>query len=848
MIFRLDVTTPLDVAVLGGKGAGLVRLIRAGIPVPEVWCIPADAEDTPDGAPSDALIEALADLWKDLLVRAPAAAWAVRGSATTEDLEGASAAGIYETVLGVESLEALVDAVGVCRRALHSERARAYRAERGQTEAPRMAVLLQRLVPATASGVMLTANPQRAFAREIVIEATWGMGETLVAGRTEPDRVILHRATGEVRERRLGAKEREGAWARGKGVVERDVPPERRAAVVIDDARRIALFDLAWKITAKIGPRRDIEWAFEGDTLWALQVRPITGLPPEVPENVWTRKFGDEYLADYSMPLSRDLLVKWIAEDYLGEMARLMGREDLLAIEPLREHHGYSYMNGAYVAALMEGVPRGMRGGDVFAWFTPLWRRRLSAVPYRPSRTLAPLRATARDRERAPIARNVTALARHCEAIEREIVPLLTQDYDALDAGRWRAQFDRAHALGSEHFRVIRWGMGLHNPFLHAALADRLARWCGDADGALYQAAVSGLAGTRTQELNREVWRLGGLARADESLARRILAGEPYVEARAATRGAPLWEAFDAFIDRYGHRAAAREISRPRWREDPEVVLAFVRAQLRGRPPADPAELEQKAADRRERAVRRILASVGWGPRGLVRRRVLRWLIHWAHIYTRYREDQRFHLDYLLQHIRNLVLAQGRRFVRMEIVDDPADVFFLDGPTMWSLVDDPRPRAGLRETIAERRAHWRVWRNRRPATYLFDGVETEGEIVEGDPDPKARPAEHTGYGASRGVARGRARVVHDLHDLGAAEPGEILVASNIDPGWTHVFPILAGLVTETGGTLSHGALLAREYGIPAVMGIVGATGRFRTGEWLSIDGTAGTVTRAVKKG
>ncbi|MBW2380808.1 MAG: phosphoenolpyruvate synthase [Deltaproteobacteria bacterium] len=847
MIFRLSADTPERIEVLGGKGCGLVRLLRAGLAVPDVWCVPADAYREPAKGVEDTLAESLAALWEELSVRLPGSCFAVRSSATTEDLEGASAAGVYRTVLGVTSLEGLVGAVGDCRAALHTEGARAYRDRHGQSGTPAIAILIQRMLWPEVAGVMLTANPRRAFAREIVIDASWGLGEAVVSGKTEPDHVVLDRETGAVREMRVGTKAVETVFVPGEGIADRAVDPERRSAAVVDESRRIALFELAQEVTRKIGPRQDVEWAFEDGQLYALQVRPITGLPPERPANVWTRKFGDEYLADYSLPLSRDLLLKWIAEDYMADMLRLMGRTDLSGMVLLREHQGYSYLSGLFVAAVMEGIPPAMRTGDLLDWFTPLWSERLRALPFKPRHALGPFVALARDK-RAPIGRNVEALRRHCEAIDREIVPLLAQDLTKLDDAAWRGQLERADAFGSEHFHVIRWGMGFHNPFLHATLASRLRAWCADADGGLYASVISGLADTRTQEINRDVWRLGRLAREDAELRGAILAGEAYDAIRARTSSSKVWERFDDFISRHGHRSAAREISQPCWREDPEVVLASVRAQLRGdRAPEDPATREAEAVARRDTAVRRALAAVGRGPGGLVRRRVLRWLIHNVQIYTRYREDQRYHFDYLLQHLRNLLLEQGRRFTEAGILDAADDIFFLDGETMWSLVGDPRPRPALGETIAERRAHYAIWKDRRPATYLFDDVETEGEIAEGDPDPNAGGADSVGYGASRGRARAAVRVVRDLHDLGNTEPGEILVAANIDPGWTHVFPMLAGLITETGGVLSHGALLAREYGIPAVMGISGATERFQTGETVEIDGSSGSVERIAEQ-
>lgn len=157
-------------------------------------------------------------------------------------------------------------------------------------------------------------------------------------------------------------------------------------------------------------------------------------------------------------------------------------------------------------------------------------------------------------------------------------------------------------------------------------------------------------------------------------------------------------------------------------------------------------------------------------------------------------------------------------------------------------ISEPAPSDALRAAIAERVAHYHRWKDRMPATHLFDGVETEGEQVEGDPSETPQlQGDQLGVGASRGVVKARLRVVEDIASLDRIESGEILVAQNIDPAWTGVFPILGGLITETGGLLSHGALLAREYGIPAVMGVPQATTRFATGMRVELDGTRGSV-------
>lgn len=777
MIVRLTGTTPVE--GLGGKAAGLVRMMRAGFDVPEAWCLPVGPVDEGE----------LRRFWDSSSI------FAVRSSATAEDLEGASFAGIYTTVLGVDSPDALVEAVRTCRAAFHGEHAVAYRKKRGIDDRGDIALVLQRQLRPDVAGVMMTENPQRPFAHELVIDASWGLGESVVSGAAEPDHFVLDR-TGRVLERRLGSKA-----VRDLGV---PVAPEDRERYCLDEAKLAALVELARKMPA----RSDVEWAFEGDRLFVLQQRPMTGLPPRAPRVVHARGFGDEYLAGYAMPLTRTFLVRWIRDVAFLDLARLMDRPDLLALEPVIEHHGHYYMNGDYALGLLRAAPRFAREAGPVAWFSPGYQARMRQAPFDAKAAFGFLRAPFRDRG-GPIHRNVEELAAHCRRIDESIVPRLSQDYAALTGEEWRRQIDEVDAFGREHFRVIRWGLTLWGPLLHAGLRATLERLFVD-DGALYQAIVAGLTGTRTAEINRDIHELGRIA------------------ARHGLESPELSAGLRAFLARHGHRAPSREITDPRWRETPEIVLALVRAQLARGDARSPEELEREALARRDHAERDVLRRAGpLAP-------LLRRLIDATREYTRYRENQRYHLDYVLTHCRALILEQGRRLVARGVLGSVDDVFLLEAPELFALARGE----GVPPDLEARRAHAMTHKNRLPATFLFDGVETEGEVVEG---PRTEAPASEGQGASRGRARGPVRVVRDVESLAHVRPGEILVVTTIDPAWTSVFPMIAGLITETGGLLSHGALLAREYGIPAVAGVKNATTRFTDGQRVELDGATGAL-------
>jgi pyruvate,water dikinase len=837
MIEQLTGTTEADVVRIGGKGTGLVRLLRAGLPVPDAWVIAAPI--SLDAAGRRAFRDGpLIEWWHEATGRFPGACWAVRSSAVAEDLAEASFAGVYRTVLGVDSQAGLIDAVEHCWAALDDHHAAVYRDGKGLDARGGIALILQRMLQPDVAGVLLTADPLHPFTPEIVIDASWGLGEAVVSGRTDPDHLVLQRDTGVVRSEHLGAKQFEIVWD-GR-LVERTVDAGRQTRLCLTEPDLTALHGLARQVESAIGPRRDLEWAIEDGRLYALQDRPITGLPSPTPTNVWSRRFGDEYLAEYTLPLSKDVLLKWIEDGYLTELARLQRRPDLLRIRALRSHNGYAYFSGEYMARMLQTLPAGQRRSASNAWFPPLWQTRIESEPWKPWLLVGMFLAPYRDRGRGRLGRNPEALERHCRLIDATIVPLLRQDYPALSTTEWHRQFEEVNELGLAHFRVIRWGMGHYNPLLHTLLGRLLHAWAGDRSGHLYQAIIGGLSDTRTAELNREIWDLARLALADRALDEALRGDDPLDALRQSTAGSrEFWTAFEAFLDRHGHRSSSREISAPRWSETPDVVLGLIRVQLRCDPfPEDPRQSAARARTRRTAAQQTAADHAGRRPLGGIRRTILSKVSRRTQQFTSYRENQRYHLDYLTAHIRQLVLEQGRRLTELGAVTEPFDVFLLSREELFTLVEGGSID-GLTELLDERRRHYLTHRDRLPATFLFDDVETEGETD--DRTEGLGPDRLSGLGASRGTAKGPSRVVTGLADLASVQAGDILVAATIDPGWTSVFPLIAGLITETGGVLSHGAILAREYGIPTVTGLKGATGRLPPGSPIEVDGTSGTV-------
>jgi pyruvate,water dikinase len=834
MIEKLSPETPIDIERLGGKGCGLVRLLKAGFRVPDVWCISTNwnGEIASLRDPIEALLSS----------RQEPCAYAIRSSATAEDLQDASFAGVYTTTLGARSSSEILSAVEQCRASLQSSHARAYRESRGISHDVRMAILIQRLIEPEIAGVTLTANPQRAFANEWVIDAAYGLGEGVVSGRVDPDHLVVERDTGEIREQRIGSKQVALMARPGSDLAEVPVASADRERLCLTTTHLEALFRMAREIDEGISSRMDLEWAFAGDELYLLQARPITGLPSATPEDIWSRKFGDEYMADYSTPSGYTFLVRWIREYSFTQTARELGREDMLAMEPLRRFKGYVYLSGRYTLAGLRSLPVNSRVDAMRNWFPPSIEAQAGNEPFSFRELLANILRPFRD-PRGGMKKNLAALDRHAERVMSALGTCLDEDLTTLSDSELGEKLERLDEIGLDHFRVIRWGMGQYAPMFHAALESTLQRWIGEGADELYQHLVSGLPETRTAEINRELWQLGITARTEPTLRRDVLANRPLDELRAEHSQSPFLASLDGFIARHGHRSTTRDVAEPRWRETPELVLALVRAQIASDTPApDPKHREAASIRRRLEAVAEAESQLGTGILAAIRRRILRWLCKWTQLFTVYRENQRYYLDMILANQRTLIFEFGRRLEKARVLDEPWDAFLLEADELRACFASQVPSDSLRETIDERRRHYHRWKDRIPATYLYDDVETEGEVVEGDNALAGRSIDpNQGLGAARGVVTARLRVLADVRQLDQVEVGEVLVAENIDPGWTSVFPLLGGLVTETGGILSHGALLAREYGIPAVMGVRDATKRFETGMVVTLDGSTGRV-------
>jgi pyruvate,water dikinase len=721
--------TNLRTSELGAKATNLARLASARFPVPPGFVVTPAAEEH-FGEMSAQILEAAAGLG--------AQRFAVRSSGTAEDLEGASFAGQYETLLDVR-VDELPAAVGRVFDSACASRVFAYREARagttGETTAPSMAVLVQVMVRADASGVAFTANPVTGERGEVVITAVRGLGERLVSGEAVGDEWVVQGDEASCRR-------------------------ESKGAIIAEQAVKIA--ELARRVEAHFGSPQDVEWAIAGAKLYLLQARPMTALSepaewePPAP-GYWMRNFRlGEWLPEAITPLFSNWLLALIEGGYLRGMRSVMGTA--IAFR-------YASINGWYYTTLTEMSPRLLvramvesRGRMVPIMWNALIR--VNNDPVGADRAVLRRLAEEWSNELLPRYRQLVTGAQ--ERVESATPNELVGIVDAVGTTAGEYLFSLAIVGGSA------WKM-------EAALAKFLSRH---------------------------------LAGRMDSGHQVLLRGLPGVEA-----GTPPYavQSVDWYRPTLGELGLAGD--------DPDV-LARQREIV----------AEREAA---EGACRAVLAD---RPRVLGRFEAL---LEVAQRYATLREQQARYFTLGWPLLRRCVLRLGQGLAEDGAIDDPADVYFLTRAELGEHED-------LRNAVAERKGRWERQRRLAAPLVLGDPPRAIRKLVHGAAEaartkPVSPGALLVGEPASPGRASGAVRIVRGPEDFRNFRGGEVLVARLTAPAWTPLFGRAAAVVTDGGTLAAHASLVAREYGIPAVVGAGDATRRLRDGQTVTVDGGAGTV-------
>jgi pyruvate,water dikinase len=846
-VAQFDIHAPLFVAPLsyfrsgnlalaGGKGANLGELLQAGFDVPPGFIITTAAYDlflqknglqtrladmlaSHDLGNPDSVAKASQQI-RDILQHSSIPgqikdevlktygqldgdAVAVRSSATAEDLPEAAFAGQQETFLNVIGEQPLIDAVRACWMSLWSERAILYRAHQNVDQATvKLAVVVQRMVPADIAGVMFTANPVSGARNELIIDSNPGLGEAVVGGMVTPDHFVVDKRWLRIKERQLGRREVIIRPTMGGGTEQVASTQETTNTNTLPPQAIRKLVQLGTSIERHYGKPQDIEWAWIHDEtkqghFLVLQARPMTALPEPL------KVSGPMRLV---VPMLAEM---WSARPYPLDMTSFTGTVERAIGNLLITMIGKSAPNPDEAFLEEDGVVVQFKPPQVHLspsmLFTPwitMWRTR----HYDPSRW-----------EADPLLAELITKAR---ALEERDLQLLT----------WTQNLETLH----ESLALIPRAMELRERYLPQAFLGLAGLWLLLAltrHASRFGELVSGVK-TKTTETNQALEDLATQIRTDptlQNLFHRTKAHNLQVELETSQAGQAFLEQFELFLNQYGHRETALTISQPAWKDQPEVVLDILNVLARTKP----QQIDHYRAWQRVRD--ELLTNSILGTQ-LLRNLFLKSLTNARYLFQ-IREDTHFYATLVQPTIRRVALELGRRLVQAGALNQAEDVFHIRLGELEAFGKSWPPSeqavAQIRALIARRRAKRESLTKKPMVDPRLLAVASHAQIE--------KNVLLNGTSGSPGIARGPAKIVHDVSEFGNLRAGDVLVAPMTNPAWTPLFQRAVAVVVDTGGAASHAAIVAREYGIPAVMGTLNGTKELEDGQWIQVDGSRGLV-------
>ena len=883
-----------DAPITGMKAATLGHLRRAGIPVPNGFVVPTTVFDSfvercdlaeaiatldrvsresEDSSAQSSLlgrieaaflheeipasvVEALRGAFREAIQETGAVV--VRSSAIGEDLPDASYAGQHSTVLNVRTFDALLQALRRCWVSAFSVPAARYRARLAPTgRAPSIAVIVQTQIICQAAGTMFTVDPVDEDVH-LVVEAVWGLGEALAQGEVSPDRYLVDRdSLSESARPRIGDKRCQRVPDFTTGTRLTTVPLWRRRRPILNRTQLSGLALLGLQIERLLGAPQDVEWGLAGGRWFFFQARPITTLihrtsgstSDGVASREWTSGFLDERLGEPVSPLGWSILQRGLEDIAFREPLRMIG-VDPSDLEPItRLWKGRPYVNVAVFEALYKLFPDVLLPEDARRFFPGRNAARRKLAP-RPGSLLSPrvwfslIVALAREpltvspfhndhtwnRFESRYIQAMMEIGFSVGVLEREEAPSFRQILDLIDeVERHNRRLLQIHRWSLTYAEV--WYSLLRKAATWLIGPGRASSFCAEAVANLDDYSV---------QLNRALRQLAARSKSsDHGKFRKALA---------------------EFLVEHGHRSFSLDVIRPTFADDPSQVMRLIggpEAEAGGGPhplPLPPVAGEGSMEVRPPfRPLSRALgegvggegirspndkAARGWS---ILWRPILAPLVAMTRRYVRLRENQRLTWQRGLALLRRLYLRAGAVLVQQGRLIRADDVFFLTAEEVSRA--NVLSNGDLSPRVADRRRRFAEYGASTSYPRFLNGNQP---IEESESDLEHRldaSVELRGEPVSPGVGRGRARIVLRPDDLESVEPGDVLIARGADPGWTPVFDRLAALVMETGGQLSHASVVAREYRLPAVVGISDATRLILPGENVVVDGSSGTVRR-----
>ncbi|SEJ59008.1 pyruvate, water dikinase [Dyadobacter sp. SG02] len=848
------------IATAGGKGANLGELAGiAGIRVPDGFCITTEAfRQIVEDAGIDDLLERMAhltvadrseiaavgkairgaiektevpemirtEIFRYVAKLGRDNAYAVRSSATAEDLPNASFAGQQDTYLNVMGSEAVLKHVSKCWASLFTDRAITYRIQNGFDHAKvSLAVVVQRMVFPQASGILFTADPVNGHRKVTSIDAGFGLGEALVSGLVDAD--VYKVRGGAVVEKKIVSKKLAIHGLREGGTHEQEIATDEQNLPTLMDDQVLQLERIGRKIEAHFGWPQDIEWCLAENELYIVQSRPITTLFPipiakDGENHLYVSVGHQQMMTDAMKPLG---LEAWqltgprrmhvaggrmfvdVAQDLASPASRrvvmeVLGKSDPLvktAVTEILERGDFISINAEDAA-----TARPSQGPPPHDFFT------LNA--YDPSIV------------HELIARSETSISALSENIRAksgtELIDFILEDFE-----------QRKSQADPQSFGVLVTSM--NGAFW---INEKMNEWLGEKNVA--DALSQSVPHNVTSEMGLSLLDVADAIRPYPEVINylREVDGDQFPEGLATLPGGTAaLEAISGFLDKYGMRCAGEiDITRTRWSERPAILIPLILSNIRNQAPgAGKLKFEQG----REEAARKeaeLLDRLRQLPDGEQKAEETRRMIGLLRSLAGYREYPKYAIVSRYFVYKKALMEEAARLEQAHVLDEKEDIYYLGFEE-------------IREAIVTRKADYELINERKEAFRHFEKLTpprvmtSDGEVVTGKHSHENLPeGAIAGLGVSAGVIEGRARVVLKMEDADL-EPGDILVTAFTDPSWTPLFVAIKGLVTEVGGLMTHGAVIAREYGLPAVVGVDNATRLIADGQQIRVHGTEGYI-------
>ncbi|WP_408010003.1 phosphoenolpyruvate synthase [Pseudalkalibacillus sp. A8] len=876
-VLHFDGIDKTHLPYVGGKGANLGEMTKAGLPIPDGSCVSTLAYrrfiesseemerlfDQLEHVKADDLDEirglgqrirnhmkslTISESIKSSIIEAwttigKEKAYAVRSSATAEDLPNASFAGQQDTYLNVQGQEELFQAIQNCWASLFTDRAISYRTKNGfDHRSVFLSVVVQEMVNPDVSGIMFTADPITGHRNTVSIDASFGLGEALVSGIVSAD--LYHVQAGGITKKQI-SKKKIAIYSKSEGgTVTEELPPDQQDAQALKDDEIIRLAGIGKEIEAHYGSEQDIEWCLVDGEFHIVQSRPITSLYPQ-PEkkdsklHAYVSVSHAQMMTDVMKPLASSL---W-------KTLFPFGKESVTSECPyVQEIGGRIYIDLTNVLYLKES--------------RILYTFLMKAMDEKMANALSNL---AQREEFTKYAESNTAIKRGAIKLLSQVATKVMKNVlfanpekaareadKTLDHFIKEAQEQLSGLSGADRVRKVQESIGtlflsilpkLFPYFISGTVANKLLGilsnwWLGDEyDLKLLQKS---LPGNVTSEMGLKVGDLADIVREHPGLLKYLESaadGTFYQGMDRFNGGQAFRKEFEDFINKYGMRCSGEiDITKPRWHETPTQLVPPILTHVRSVAPGDHRKKFKQGQLEADKAAEHLIQRAKELPDGWWKARIIKRLVSVSRHLMGMREHHKYVLVNYLDQYRHALLEEGRRLAKENRLQQIEDMYYFSLDELLSIMDG-NFEGDIDTIIQERKETYAHYSKLTPPRVLTsDGESVTGRLSE----ILAPEGALIGTPASAGSVEGIARVVLKPEESDLQE-GEILIAPFTDPGWTPLFHSAKALVMEIGGTMTHGSVVAREYGIPSVVGIDGATKKINSGQRIRVNADEGYV-------